>query len=113
MCVRFYLTTSLIGVFINSLYCIAACKHYRTKYYFGFYCINKVSIIRMMYVSSAKRIQLSEEAQKALEAFACYKMTPRGEVVVKVRIFRRFHSHWDGGLIVTNFILLRQLGNET
>ena len=50
----------------------------------------------MLYVSSAKMIQLSEEAQKALEAFACYKMTPRGEVVVKVRIFRRFHSHWEG-----------------
>ena len=54
----------------------------------------------MLYVSSAKRIQLSEEAQKALEAFACYKMTPRGEVVVKVRIFRRFYRHWEGGLIV-------------
>ena len=54
----------------------------------------------MLYVSSAKRIQLSEEAQKALEAFACYKMIPRGEVVVKVRIFRRLHRHWEGGLIV-------------
>ena len=51
-------------------------------------------------MSSAKRIQLSEEAQKALEAFACYKMIPRGEVVVKVRIFRRLHRHWEGGLIV-------------
>ena len=64
----------------------------------------------MLYVSSAKRIQLSEEAQKALEAFACYKMTPRGEVVVKVRIFRRFHSHWEGG--GNRNYIIRQQGNE-
>ena len=36
-----------LTVFINSLYSIVACncKHYRTKFYFGFQCINKVIII--------------------------------------------------------------------
>ena len=31
---RLYLTTSLIAASITSLYCIAACKHCRTKSYF-------------------------------------------------------------------------------
>ena len=34
----------LIAVFMNSLYRIAACKHYRTKFYFGMKCLNKVII---------------------------------------------------------------------
>ena len=42
---HFYLTTSLGAVFINSLYCIAACKHYRMKFYFAVWRINKVIII--------------------------------------------------------------------
>ena len=29
--VRFYLTTGIIAIFINSLYCIAACQHYRNN----------------------------------------------------------------------------------
>ena len=32
---RFYVSTSLVAVFINSLYCIGACEHYRVKFYFG------------------------------------------------------------------------------
>ena len=40
----FYLTTSLIADFINSLYRIY-CKHYRAKFYVGILCINKVIII--------------------------------------------------------------------
>ena len=37
---RFHPMISLIAVLINSLYCNDACKHYRTKFYFGVSCIN-------------------------------------------------------------------------
>ena len=36
--------TSLIVVFMYSLYCISACKHYRTKFYFGVQCITEVMV---------------------------------------------------------------------
>ena len=31
----FYLITSLIAVFINSLYVLSICKQYQIKFYFG------------------------------------------------------------------------------
>ena len=39
-------------------------------------------------VLTAKRIQLSGEAQNALTPFGCYVMTLRGEVNIRVRIRR-------------------------
>ena len=44
----FYRTTSIIVVLMNSLHCmylLIHCKPYRTKFYFGLYCINKYIII--------------------------------------------------------------------
>ena len=37
-------------------------------------------------VSSANKVQLSEDARNALTPFDCYVMTRRGEVDIKVRL---------------------------
>ena len=39
-----------------------------------------------LYVSSAKKIQLSKDAQFALSSFGCYVTELRGEFEVKVRL---------------------------
>ena len=76
---RVYLTTSIVAVFIKSLYCITACKHYRTKFYSGtcVHCINTVVIIIISGVyefidnesGEGKRLQIN--AQNCIHCKTC------------------------------------------